>query len=120
MSRASDSPERPDGGVDAENITKTGDPAEMAQRRPDAAGIGAMIGARPADPPGMVVAQAMVAAELFGPEDSGGLGRFQRFNRLAAGGMGVVYTAYDPDLERMVAVKTVKVPGGDRSKALAE
>src|SRR4029077_6889368 len=86
----------------------------------DADLVAAMVGARPGDPPGLIIAQAMVRNRVFNPDDSGGFGRFQRLNRLAAGGMGIVYTAYDPDLDRMVAVKTVRVHGGDRSRALAE
>ncbi len=39
------------------------------------------------------------------------LGRFELRDRLGAGAMGVVYTAYDPTLDREVALKTVKAAG---------
>ena len=48
------------------------------------------------------------------------MGRFQLLHRLGAGGMGVIYAAHDPELERPVAVKFVSVAGADRSLALAE
>src|SRR5262245_24394734 len=38
------------------------------------------------------------------------IGRYVVERRLGAGGMGVVYLAHDPDLERRVAVKVVR-PG---------
>jgi tetratricopeptide (TPR) repeat protein len=36
------------------------------------------------------------------------LGRYVVLDRLGAGGMGVVYAAYDPELDRKVAIKVVK------------
>src|SRR5512138_725756 len=36
------------------------------------------------------------------------LGRYVLIDRLGAGGMGVVYSAYDPDLDRKVAIKIMR------------
>ncbi len=55
------------------------------------------------------------------------LDRFVVLDRLGSGGMGVVYSALDPDLDRRVAVKLLRTaegapgePGGDRARLLRE
>jgi hypothetical protein len=41
------------------------------------------------------------------------LGRYQLEGELGAGGMGVVYRAFDPELRRALAIKVVRARGGD-------
>ena len=74
-------------------------------------------------------ARAGVAAALFGAleEDEEGdpqdeqpcVGRYRIDSRLGSGGMGVVYRAHDPDLERAVAVKLLHSETGADDKARA-
>lgn len=80
----------------------------------------ALAAAQPKDPIGILVARARVAAGLFESSKASGVGRFQLLDRLAAGGMGVIYAAYDPQLERAVAVKLVYLPGNNGGDAMAE
>ena len=63
--------------------------------------------------------QGRVKFELLGnPEVLGRLGRFIVFARVGAGGMGVIYHAYDPELDRGVAIKllhpAITARGGHR------
>jgi tetratricopeptide (TPR) repeat protein len=93
----------------------------MGRDRPFEISVGTVLAdARPSDPPGLVIAKQRVAAELFGSTEVSGIGRFQLLNRLGAGGMGVIYAAHDPQLDRTVAVKLVHLPGRDSATALAE
>ncbi len=49
------------------------------------------------------------------------LGRYVILARVGAGGMGVVFAAYDPELDRKVAIKLLRgSPGGSGPKELAE
>lgn len=64
---------------------------------------------------------AMVAARLFGPAhaEPARIGRFTLIERIGRGGMGDVYAAYDPLLDRRVALKLLRVDVGvDRDGVL--
>jgi tetratricopeptide (TPR) repeat protein len=44
------------------------------------------------------------------------VGRYVILGRVGAGGMGVVYSAYDPDLDRRVAIKLLRLRGASPSR----
>jgi tetratricopeptide (TPR) repeat protein/predicted Ser/Thr protein kinase len=62
----------------------------------------------PGDPLGDRAAAARVEERLFGElPPAPQIGRFVVLNKIGAGGLGIVYAAYDPQLDRRVAIKLV-------------
>ena len=78
--------------------------------------------APPVDDLGARRARADVSAALFGRDQDAApptLGRYELGDRLGAGGMGVVYQAHDPELDRAVAIKLLHPDSGDDPDARA-
>ncbi len=62
--------------------------------------------ARPGQSLGGWIALAELCSNLFDrPRESVALGRYLVVDKIGAGGMGVVYRAYDPEMDRRVAIK---------------
>jgi len=74
------------------------------------------------DPIERDLVRTRVAAGLFEqPADPVMVGRFHVLERIGRGGMGRVYAAYDPDLDRRIALKLVRADdGGTRDRLLGE
>jgi len=72
----------------------------------------------------MELVRARVEQRLFGHAEPARLGRFVLLDRIAAGGMGVVYGAHDPSLDRRVALKVLHPEaaraGSTQQRLLAE
>ena len=63
-----------------------------------------------------LIAQQAVRRRVFGRGDPVLIGRFELRERIGAGGMGLVYAAHDPMLDRLVALKLMRF---DRSEEAA-
>ncbi len=64
--------------------------------------------------------QAKVKATLFGGDHAPRLGRLIILERIGSGAMGTVFAAYDPTLDRKVAVKLIAPGAEDRERVIRE
>src|SRR5687767_430909 len=81
-------------------------PDEDETIAPEDAGLGE----RPADDALVLeVVRSRISNALFATQDRVRIGRYQLLQRAGAGGMGVVWSAWDPELERRVAIKLMHV-----------
>src|SRR5690349_20182913 len=113
-SRASDEPAVAIGQADTvpPELAETETPKLDGETRDMTGGSGAApdeLGARPeADRLARAVARTRIANQLFAKQEQVRLGRYHLLEMVGSGGMGVVWGAWDPELERRVAIKLVK------------
>lgn len=101
--------------------------AEVRAHAAGCATCGALLAKHEASRPGMdAPTQELSATQLpttpkpkpMALERGAQVGRFVVLDTLGVGGMGAVYSAYDPELDRRVAVKTLRAqPGADAAAA---
>ncbi|MEM6994967.1 MAG: serine/threonine-protein kinase [Myxococcota bacterium] len=82
---------------------------------------GVLDAARPDDAVAEQQALADVKANLFGrPRQSVVLSRYVLLEKIGSGALGVVYAAYDPELDRKVAIKLLRNGPRQRPRLVAE